>query len=129
MSDLAISLSVQPRYRLLYVGHELNLLKSLQDALKAEGWFVVRCPGGSLARVLLESEIHYDLLIFDDELPSTSGLELVGLARSLEHRALTPIILLSFGDCALDARLENRDVEHYPCRPEHLYVLRKQSVV
>jgi DNA-binding response OmpR family regulator len=129
MSGLAISLSVQPRYRLLYVGHNLELLQSLRDALREAGWFVVRCPGGSLARVLLESEIHYDLLIFDDELPSTSGLELVGLARSLEHRALTPIILLSFGDYALDARLENRDADHCPRRPEHLYVLRKQSVV
>ncbi|HEX8137568.1 MAG TPA: response regulator [Pyrinomonadaceae bacterium] len=70
-------------------------MEFVQEALKGEGWFVVRCPGGSTAHLLLSSGIRYDLLMFDEELMGTSGIELVRLARSLEHRKRTPVILLS----------------------------------
>jgi DNA-binding response OmpR family regulator len=105
------------KYRLLYAGADLGLMKFVQEALKADGWLVVRCPDGSMAKALLKSRIRYDLLMFDsleteprmpmrkrirydllmfDEvLPGRSGGQLVRLARSLEHRRETPVILLS----------------------------------
>jgi DNA-binding response OmpR family regulator len=91
----SISSPPQARYRLLYVGADVGLSGFVQEALKGEGWFVVRCPGGSVAEVLLRCGIHYDLLMFDEELKGGSGSEMVRLARSLEQRKRTPVILLS----------------------------------
>jgi DNA-binding response OmpR family regulator len=90
----SISSQAGAKYRLLYVGADLGLLEFVREALKGEGWFVVRCAGGSVARLLLRSEIRYDLLMFDEDLTEGSGMELARLARSLEHRKRTPIILL-----------------------------------
>jgi DNA-binding response OmpR family regulator len=123
MEHPAISSSTQPQYRLLYVGTDLNLMKFLQDELKHGGWFAVRCPDGKTARVLLNSQIHYDLLLFDDELPDTSGREIVRLARSLEHRQRTPIILLSLKDCAREAR--GVGVNEFLQKPEQHHALVK----
>jgi DNA-binding response OmpR family regulator len=121
MLFLPFSFPVKPRRRLLYVGTDLAVLQTLKDELSDEGWFVVRSPGGNPAVLLLESEIHYDLLVFDEELAGTSGMELVRLARSVEHRRRTPMILLSFADCAIAARRAGAD----KClrKPDHLYAL------
>jgi DNA-binding response OmpR family regulator len=100
----SISSQAKAKYRLLYVGNDLGLMEFVREALKGEGWFVVRCPGGSTAALLLRSGIHYDLLMLDEKLPGGSGMVLVGLARSLEHRKGTPVILLSQKVCGGKAR-------------------------
>ena len=101
----SISSPPEAKYRLLYVGADLGLLKFVQEALKADGWFVVRCPGGSLAGAFVRSEIHYDLLMFDEEFIGGSGRELLRLALSLEHRKQTPVMLLVQKECEAVARL------------------------
>lgn len=80
-------------HRILYVGRDHTLLQSLQDALK--DCRIVRSPSGRDARFLIESEINYSLLLFDEELSDTTGLELAHLARGARHRERTPIIILS----------------------------------
>jgi len=123
MEHRAISSPTQPRHRLLYVGNDLDLLTFVQDELKDEGWFIVRCPDGNTAHVLLSSGIQYDLLLFDDELPGTSGKEMVHLARSLEGRKRTPIILLSRKDSATEAR--DAGANEFLQKPEQLHALVK----
>lgn len=110
-----------PRRRLLYVGDDLGVLYPLKQELTAEGWLIVRAPTGSPARLLVRSEIRYDLLLFDDEAAGASGMELVGLARSVAHRKRTPIILLAVADCGIAARRAGAD----KClrKPDHLYAL------
>jgi DNA-binding response OmpR family regulator len=80
-------------HRILYVGNDLTLFKSLSDALS--DCQVVRCPGGRLFYTLIESNINYALLLFDDELPDITGVELAQLTRKIKHRATTPIVILS----------------------------------
>lgn len=80
------------KHRILYVGHDLTLLKSLQDTLA--DCKVVRSPGGD-ARLFIESDIKYSLLLFDDELPEMSGVELAQLTRKLKHRKRTPMVILT----------------------------------
>jgi DNA-binding response OmpR family regulator len=94
----------EAEYRLLYVGNDLGLLEFVCGALKDEGCFVVRCPDGGTARLLLGSGIHYHLLMFDEELPDVSGRELARFVRSLEHRERTSLILLSAKGGAAEAR-------------------------
>jgi DNA-binding response OmpR family regulator len=79
-----------PSHRILYVGEDLALLASLKDTLKDDQ--VVRSPGLT-ARTLIESQIGYSLLLFDNELS-----ELASFARSLQHRKHTPVILLPAGE-------------------------------
>lgn len=114
----AISSPPQSERRLLYIGNHLDMMNSVWEALRPERWFVVRCPGGSTARVLLASRIHYDLLLFDDELLGTSGTEMVRLARTLEQRRRTPAIILLLKDCRVEAR--RTDAHEFLWRPERL---------
>lgn len=47
---------------------------------------------------MLESDIRYDLFLFDLDLLDETGLELVRLVRSLRHRQRTPIIIVAADD-------------------------------
>ena len=83
-------------HRILYVGRDLSLLQLLNGIL--EGCRVVRCPGGSNAYLMIESDIKYSLLLFDDELPDMTGEKLKRFARKLSHRERTPIIIFKKSD-------------------------------
>ena len=74
------------RHRVLYVGADIMLAERLNDALL--DCHVVRCPGGSPARVFIRGETKYSLFIFDEE----QAEELESLALSLKHRARTPTL-------------------------------------
>lgn len=117
----AISSPLEPQRRLLYVGVDLDLLEAVQEALKDEGWLVIRCPDGRAARTFIESGIRYELLLFDKELPGTNGIELLRLVRSLEHRKHTPVILLSFKDCAVEE--QRAGATEFLWKPERLHEL------
>jgi DNA-binding response OmpR family regulator len=78
-------------HRILYVGHDLTLLDFLRDMLR--DYRIVRCPSGRLARPLIESEINYALLLFDDKLTDMTGVELEQFARSQKHRKQTPVVI------------------------------------
>jgi DNA-binding response OmpR family regulator len=56
---------------------------------------MVRCPGGTLAHTLIESEIGYSLFLLDEELPDATGRELARFVRGVRHREPMPIIILS----------------------------------
>ena len=86
------------KYRILYVGSDLALTAFLQDELKWLDCFVVRCPDGRGARLFIDSDIDYSLLLFDDELPDMTGKELERFARKLSHRERTPIIIFKKSD-------------------------------
>ncbi len=86
----------RPKYRILYAGNDLALLKSLKDAL--ENCLVVRCPDGGTARALIKSLIEYSLVLSDERLPGASGAELEEFARLLAHRKETPVIIHGAGD-------------------------------
>jgi DNA-binding response OmpR family regulator len=81
--------------RLLYVGRAVDWFGRLKSVLGPPENRVVYCAGGSTARLLLESDIRYDLFLFDLDLLKETGLELVPLAGSLSHRKHTPIIFVA----------------------------------
>ncbi len=76
--------------RILYSGADYVLSGRLKDALKPLDCFVVRSPVLT-ARTLIESDIKYTLLLFDDD---PAGAELEGYARTLPHRRHTPVIIV-----------------------------------
>ncbi|HEY0097568.1 MAG TPA: response regulator [Pyrinomonadaceae bacterium] len=90
---------------ILYVEDHKVVAHVVRETSKAEGWCVVLCYDGAVAVKRLASAASYDLLLFDNDLPNVSGLELVRYAREFPHRTQTTIIVLSAGACRRDARL------------------------
>jgi DNA-binding NtrC family response regulator len=88
---------------ILHVEDNKLVSDAVRDTLKMEGWNVEVCADGEVAMRKLESDEPYDLLLFDNDLPGVSGLELVRQARKLMHRRQTPIIMLSAVNCAREA--------------------------
>jgi len=64
---------------------------------------VVTCDNGAKALRMLAGKEHYDLLLFDDELPHVNGSELIHRARQLPHRKRVPIIMFSASDVEAEA--------------------------
>ncbi len=89
------SLNPQPgtSYRILYVGASHSLLCLLKQKLEPQGCQVVRCPDGCQARLFLQSNIAYDLFIFDQKVSGISSSDLCSLIRLLSHRYATPVLL------------------------------------
>lgn len=94
---------------ILYVEDDELLRLTVQDTLEAEGWRVESCGDGLAALALIESAVHYDLLLFDNELPGASGLELLRHARMLPYRQHTPVIIISATDCEREAHRAGTD--------------------
>jgi DNA-binding response OmpR family regulator len=82
------------RYKVLYVGRDLDFVKFLRERLKARDCYIDYCPALWLARLLLKSEAYYALCVFD-ELPDATGAELAQYARALPQRRCTPLIVVS----------------------------------
>jgi DNA-binding response OmpR family regulator len=72
--------------------------------LEGEGWAVETCKDGATALERLQSGDRYDVLIFDNNLPDTNGMELIRRTRALAHRQQTPIIMLSGDEVEMQAK-------------------------
>lgn len=88
----------------LHVEDEPLVADAVRQTLDGEGWSVETCATGAAALEKLESGSRYDLLIFDNWLPDTNGIELIRRTRALAHRHQTPIIMLSGDDVEMQAR-------------------------
>jgi CheY-like chemotaxis protein len=82
----------------------------LRDLLTEEGWRIEVCADGDTALNRLAGGITYDLLLFDNELPGATGLELTRYARGVARYGATPIIMLSATDCGAEARRAGADL-------------------
>jgi DNA-binding response OmpR family regulator len=80
------------RHRILYAGNDLALSKRLRETLR--DCQTVRAPDGSVAHLFIK-HINYSLLLFDHELPDTTGKELAEFTRALPNRERTQIKLIS----------------------------------
>jgi|ERR1041384_6225196 CheY-like chemotaxis protein len=83
---------------ILYVEDNPLVAAAVNDLLKAAGYRVTHLTDGLAALSEIESHTHYDLCLFDNELPRLDGWQLIEHARTLPHRQHTPIILTSARD-------------------------------
>ncbi len=88
----------------LHVEDDALVADAVNMTLSGEGWSVEMCANGAAALERLESGARYDVLIFDNRLPDTSGSELIRRTRELAHRQQTPIIMLSGDEVEMQAR-------------------------
>jgi CheY-like chemotaxis protein len=89
---------------ILYVENNALLAQLVSDVLDLGGWHVWRAENGTVAQIFLRSEERFALLLVDNELRDTTGLDLVKYARTLPHRETMPVILFSIEDCAEAAK-------------------------
>ena len=88
----------------LHVEDRPEVAEPVRMKLEDEGWSVETCATGTAALEKLLSGERYDVLIFDNKLPDTNGIELIRRTRALAHRHQTPIIMLSGDDVEASAR-------------------------
>ena len=84
---------------ILHVEEHDHVARIVGEIMAAENWQVDLCSDSDTALLKLTDNDRYDVLIFDNNLPGISGLELVARARKITHRRRTPIIVLSAEDC------------------------------
>jgi CheY-like chemotaxis protein len=87
--------STASKFRLLYLGNDLEFIAALHQLLTELDYRLVACSDWGGAVLFLESDIPYDLLLIDLDWRGKEGLELAKLASSLPHRKRMPILLLS----------------------------------
>lgn len=87
--------STESKFRLLYLGNDLELIAAVRQVLTELDYRLVTCSDLGSATLLLKSEIPYDLLLIDLEWRGREGLKLARLAHSLRHRKHMPIILVA----------------------------------
>ncbi len=76
---------------------------AVRNALEAAGWNVLTCADGAEAMRVLTSGEPFDLLIFDNDLPGHSGIELMRYGRTLTHRQSVPFVMFSASDVEREA--------------------------
>lgn len=77
-------------YRILYAGDDTVLPERLNNVLHDFDCFVMYSPVG-IARIFIQSEIKYSLLLFDE---TEAGAELGAYARLLPHRERVPVMVV-----------------------------------
>ena len=87
----------------LHVEDNKTVARLIQDTLASKGVYVDSCSSGTTALEILKTDVRYDVLIVDNDLPGLSGLELVLRVRSMARRRGTPIIMLSADNCEREA--------------------------
>ncbi|HEV3469952.1 MAG TPA: response regulator [Pyrinomonadaceae bacterium] len=102
--------------RILHVEDNLTVSEAVKETLEAAGFAVETCADGAEAARRLAGGARFDLLIFDNELPGLSGLELITWARRLPLSRRLPIIMLSASDAEAEARRAGADA--YLRKPE-----------
>ena len=88
------SSSTEKKFRLLYLGNDLNFIAALRQVLAEPAYQLVTCADRESAVLFLKSDIPYEVLLVDFEWRGKNGLEVARLAQKLQHRKRMPIVLL-----------------------------------
>lgn len=88
---------------ILHVEDNKLISDVVRDALEPEGWRIEGCPDGNAALRRIAGNTHFDLLLFDYDLPGLNGVELTRVARKLSHRRRTPVVMMSASECETEA--------------------------
>lgn len=95
---------------ILFVEDNRCVAETVRETLELEGWSVESCADGNAALRRIEGREHFDLFLFDNDLPGIHGIELIRRARLLPQRRHTPIVMFSASDLAHEAHGAGADV-------------------
>jgi PleD family two-component response regulator len=89
------SRSIESKFRLLYLGADLEFIAALRKELNKANCRLVTCSDRVSAMLFLESDIRYHLMLIDLEWQKEEGLKLARLSHSMRQHKRMPIILLT----------------------------------
>jgi DNA-binding response OmpR family regulator len=87
--------SAVSKFRLLYLGNDLEFIAAMRRELSEPDYFLVASSDWEGAVLFLNSDIRYDLMLMDLDWRGKEGLELAQLAHSLAHRKDMPIVMVA----------------------------------
>lgn len=90
-------------FNVLLVEDNKTVAKTAEEILVSQGLDVDSCVSGTTALKILTSNVHYDVIILDNDLPGVNGIELTRRARSMARWRGTPIIMFSGEECEQEA--------------------------
>jgi len=100
--------STESKFRVLYLGTDLELMAALRQGLTEPDYRLVACADSNSAVLFLRSAIPYDLLLIDLEWRGAEGLKLARLAHRLRHRKRMPIVLVTEKKLSSDMKTSAR---------------------
>jgi Response regulator containing CheY-like receiver, AAA-type ATPase, and DNA-binding domains len=103
---------------ILHVEDNKMVADAVKETLELEGWTIDTLMDGTAALEVLQSETHYDVLIFDNDLPGIGGLELISQARQLVNHQHTPIIVLSAS--SIETEVQRAGANAFLRKPEDI---------
>ena len=81
--------------RVLVAEDEPHIRRVLLTLLEAVGFEVEAVPDGLCALYRLAGPDPYDLVLMDIMMPGATGLEVLAQVQGLDHRASTPMVVLT----------------------------------
>jgi CheY-like chemotaxis protein len=87
--------STASKFRVLYLGNDLEFIAALREVLTEPEYRLVACSDREGAVLFLKSDTHYDLMLIDFDWRGREELELARLAQSLGHRKEMPIMMVA----------------------------------
>ena len=83
------------RGRILVVDDEPHIRRVLNTILTNDGFDVVEAADGTAGLEAVKSDAEYDFILLDFMMPGATGLEVLAKIRASNHRADTPVIILT----------------------------------
>lgn len=81
--------------KLLHVEDDPTVAAVVQELGQEQGWTLIHFADAIAALEDLATDVHYDLLLVDFELPGLNGLELIERVRGMSHRRYLRIVIMS----------------------------------
>lgn len=100
--------SLETKFRILYLGSDLELVRALRKVLTKPQCRLVTCGDRETAFLFLKSTIPYELFLVDLEWRDSEGLKLARFARSQRHRKQMPIALLAAAELSDEVKTRSR---------------------
>jgi CheY-like chemotaxis protein len=85
----------ESKFRILYLGSDLELVSALRNVLMEPDCRLITCSEMESAMLFLKSHIPYQLLLIDFEWRGRDGLNVARFVRQLRHRKRIPIVLVA----------------------------------
>ena len=86
------------------------LAKVFAEVFEKLGWTVVICNSRDCAMRQVAGSEPYDLILLSDHVPGTNGVQLIKFIRSLEHRMMTAVVMVTGnGEVADEAKTAGAD--------------------
>lgn len=80
---------------MLVINRSETLARLFAEIFEKRGWDVDTCGDRDSAINRLAGIKPYDTILLGYHVPGTSGVELVGLIRTLEHRRMTAVVMVT----------------------------------